>query len=91
MDGKVVLQRRFHGTLDDSKIFANVLEVGNDDFRMSNRIGFVLVDCGVQGNDVDVLNFLISGDLMQQLRGIGSSSFECILDIQWLLELQALR
>jgi len=66
-NGEVVLRQCLHGTLDNTLIVANIFEVGNDDFRMSNGISFVLVDCGIQGDDVDVLNFLVSGDLVQQL------------------------
>ena len=55
---------------------------------MSNGIGFKLVDRGIQRNDVDVMDLLISGDVMLQFGGTGSSTLEGILDIQWTLQLQ---
>ena len=65
--GKVVLRRCLHGTLDNSKIMANIFEVCDDDFRVKDRIRFVLVDGGVQRNDINVQNFLVPSDLVQQL------------------------
>ena len=70
------LDNAFH----DTKVFAGVLELRNNDLRMTDGIGFVLVDRRVQGNNVNVVNFLGASDVMFQLDCIGPPSLERLFD-----------
>ena len=57
---------------------------------MANGVGFMLVDGRIQGNNVDVVNFLIATDFMLQLDCIGPPFLECLLDVERFLRVQFL-
>ena len=72
----------FDNAFHDTKVLAGVLEVRNNDLWMTDGIGFVLVDRRVQGNNVDVVNFLVVGSIMLQLDRISPTSLECLFDVK---------
>ena len=57
---------------------------------MANAVGFMLVDRWVKGNNVNVVNFLVAGNVMFQLDCIGPPSLECLFDVERLLQVQFL-
>ncbi len=59
-DWKTILRWTLDDTLDSAKVLSNVLESADDDFRVSNGILVMLVDSGVQGNDVAVMNVIVT-------------------------------
>ena len=57
---------------------------------MANGVGFMLADGRIQGNNVDVVNFLVAGNVMFQLDCIGPPSLEYLFDVERLLQVQFL-
>ena len=75
--------------MDEAKVLVDVrVTRGEDDFRMSFGVHRLLVDPRVQGGDIDVVNFLVGGDMMVEFDGIGTTSTESVPRLKWLDEVE---
>ena len=65
--------------LDETKVLVDVRVTRlRIDGGMSFGVHRVLVDPRVQGGDIDVVNFLVGGDMMVEFNGIGTTSTESL-------------
>ena len=69
--------------LDQAKVLVDVRMTGmGTKVWMSFGVDTRLVDPGVQGGDIDVMDLLAGGGLMVQFHGIGTSSTESVAGIE---------
>ena len=89
--GMVQFTRGEHSTLDDTKVNANFRVTRlRGESRMTFGVDARLVDPGIQGGVVDVVDLLTRCHAMVQLDGIGASTTEGVTWVERVHELQGI-